>query len=140
MPRSDAASSIRPRAICLFRRADRILVSFAIDPRTGGRYARTIGGAIEFGERSEDAVRREVREELGVGLASLEFDHTIHASAALEGVPMAMDVFRGELVGAPSAAAEIAAIAWHRPGEPLPGRLAPAIEALYASAPVWMRS
>jgi 8-oxo-dGTP diphosphatase len=98
------------------------------------------GGKPEPGESAEECVRREVREELGVGLASLEFDHTIHASAALEGVPMAMDVFRGELVGAPSAAAEIAAIAWHRPGEPLPGRLAPAIEALYASAPVWMRS
>ena len=94
------------------------------------------GGKPERGESAEECVRREVREELGVGLASLEFDHTIHASAALEGVPMAMDVFRGELVGAPSAAAEIAAIAWHRPGEPLPGRLAPAIEALYASAPV----
>ena len=38
---------IRPRAICVFRRGDRILVSFAVDPRTGGRYARTLGGSIE---------------------------------------------------------------------------------------------
>jgi 8-oxo-dGTP diphosphatase len=98
------------------------------------------GGKPKPGESPEDCVRREVREELGVGLASLEFDHTIHASAALEGVPMAMDVFRGELTGEPAAAAEIAAIAWHRPGEPFAGTLAPAIEALYASAPVWMRS
>jgi 8-oxo-dGTP diphosphatase len=98
------------------------------------------GGKPEPGESAEDCVRREVREELGVGLASLEFDHTIHASAALEGVPMAMDVFRGELTGEPAAAAEIAAIAWHRAGEPFAGTLAPAIEALYASAPVWMRS
>ena len=43
-------SVIRPRAICVFRRGDRILVSFAVDPKTGGRYARTIGGAVEFGE------------------------------------------------------------------------------------------
>ena len=59
---------IRPRAICLFRRGDRILVSFATDPRTGGVYARTLGGAIEFGERAEDAIRREIREELDADL------------------------------------------------------------------------
>ena len=59
---------IRPRAICVFRRGDRILVSFAVDPRTGGRYARTLGGAIEFGERAEDAIRREMREELGADI------------------------------------------------------------------------
>jgi ADP-ribose pyrophosphatase YjhB (NUDIX family) len=57
---------IRPRAICLFRRGDSILVSFGLDPGTGGQYARTLGGAIEFGERAEDALRREMREELGV--------------------------------------------------------------------------
>jgi ADP-ribose pyrophosphatase YjhB (NUDIX family) len=59
---------IRPRVICVFRRGDRILVSFGVDPRTGGRYARTLGGAIEFGERAEDAVRREMREELGADI------------------------------------------------------------------------
>jgi len=59
---------IRPRVICVFRRGDRILVSFGVDPRTGGRYARTLGGAIEFGERAEDAIRREMREELGADI------------------------------------------------------------------------
>jgi 8-oxo-dGTP diphosphatase len=98
------------------------------------------GGKPAPGESPEECVRREVREELGVGLASLEFDHTIHAPAALEDLPMAMDVFRGELTGEPAAAAEIATIAWHRRGEPFAGTLAPAIEVLYASAPVWIRS
>jgi len=59
---------IRPRAICVFRRGDRILVSLAVDPRTGGRYARTLGGAIEFGERAADTIRREIGEELGAGI------------------------------------------------------------------------
>ena len=36
--------------------------------------------------------------------------------------------------------AEIANVAWHRPGEPFAGTLAPAIELLYASAAVWTRS
>jgi ADP-ribose pyrophosphatase YjhB (NUDIX family) len=58
--------AIRCRAICVFRRGDSILVSFAVDPRSGGCYARVLGGAIEEGERAADAVRREMREELGV--------------------------------------------------------------------------
>jgi len=85
------------------------------------------GGKPEPGESAEDCVRREVREELGVELASLVFHETIQAPAALEDVPMAMDVFRAELAGEPVAAAEIANVTWHRPGEPFAGTLAPAI-------------
>jgi ADP-ribose pyrophosphatase YjhB (NUDIX family) len=61
---------IRLRAICVFRRGDDILVAFALDPRNGGRYARTLGGAVEFGETSEEALRREIREELGAEIAN----------------------------------------------------------------------
>jgi 8-oxo-dGTP diphosphatase len=85
------------------------------------------GGKPEPGESAEDCVRREVREELGVELASLTFHETVHAPAALEGVPMAMDVFVATLDAEPRPAAEIASLAWYREGEPFDGRLAPAI-------------
>jgi 8-oxo-dGTP pyrophosphatase MutT (NUDIX family) len=69
-PEVDPGPAIRPKAICVFRRGDRILVSFGIDPRTGGRYARALGGAIEFGERAADTIRREIHEELGADIGT----------------------------------------------------------------------
>jgi 8-oxo-dGTP diphosphatase len=88
------------------------------------------GGKPDQGESPAECVRREVREELGAELTALEFHETVHAPAALEGVPMAMDVFRATLDREPAPAAEIAALAWYRPGEPFAGRLAPAIARL----------
>ena|SRR5579864_5555870 len=85
------------------------------------------GGKPEPGESAEECLRREVREELGVQLTSLAFHETVHAPAALEGVPMTMEVFRAELSGEPSACGEIARIAWYRRSEPFAGTLAPAI-------------
>jgi 8-oxo-dGTP pyrophosphatase MutT (NUDIX family) len=47
---------------------DEVLLSFAIDPDTGARYGRFLGGSIEFGEHAEATLRREIREEIGVDL------------------------------------------------------------------------
>jgi ADP-ribose pyrophosphatase YjhB (NUDIX family) len=77
---------IRARAICVFRRGDSILVSFAIDPRTGGRYARTLGGAVEFGERAEDALRREIREELGADIVNPRLLGVLENIFTLDGI------------------------------------------------------
>ena len=57
---------LRALALCIFRHRDRILVLDLYDPSTGKRFHRPAGGGIEFGEPSEDALRREMREELGV--------------------------------------------------------------------------
>ena len=62
---------IRPIAICLFRDANRILVSDGWDAQKKNAYCRPLGGAIEFGESSADAVVREIREELGVEIRDL---------------------------------------------------------------------
>ncbi len=63
-------SVIRPIAICTFRHHGRILVGEGYDTVKGERYHRPVGGSLRFGETSEQAVRRELREELGV-----ELDH-----------------------------------------------------------------
>lgn len=64
---------IRPLSICLFRRGDRILVHEAEDPVKGIRFARPLGGGIDFGEHSRDAVIREIREELGAEITDVKF-------------------------------------------------------------------
>jgi 8-oxo-dGTP pyrophosphatase MutT (NUDIX family) len=59
-------SIIRPIAICVFRRPGQILVGEGYDPSKDDRYQRPVGGSLQFGETSEEAVIREVREELGI--------------------------------------------------------------------------
>ena len=62
----DWAGRIRPIAICVFRRPDgALLLAPGYDKVKGQAFYRPLGGEIEFGELAVDAVRREIREELG---------------------------------------------------------------------------
>lgn len=63
---------IRPIAVCLFRRGDRILVREKTDTVKGTQFARPLGGGIDFGEHSRDAVIREIREELDAEIYHVE--------------------------------------------------------------------
>jgi 8-oxo-dGTP pyrophosphatase MutT (NUDIX family) len=66
------ASHIRPLALCVFRREDgAILVAPGYDKVKDQRFYRPLGGGIEFGERAEEAARREIREELGTEAVDL---------------------------------------------------------------------
>ncbi len=69
------AGRIRPIAICVCRDGNRILVTeFSIKGRL---YYRPIGGTIEFGERGEEAIRREFREEIAAELMELRYLGTL---------------------------------------------------------------
>jgi len=61
----------REAALCVFRRGGRFLFSEVRADSTGGWLHRPPGGGIEAGETPEQAVRREVLEELGITLTEI---------------------------------------------------------------------
>jgi 8-oxo-dGTP pyrophosphatase MutT (NUDIX family) len=63
---------IRPISVCLFRYENQILVSEGFDTVKQNYYYRPLGGGIEYGESSGEAVVREIREELGVEIENVQ--------------------------------------------------------------------
>ena len=78
---------IRPLAICVFRRNDRILVAEGYDSIKKQTFYRPLGGAIEFGERGEDTVRRELKEEINVEVGELHYIGTLENIFIFNGTP-----------------------------------------------------
>ncbi|CAG9619921.1 NUDIX hydrolase [Sutcliffiella rhizosphaerae] len=68
---------IRPLVICIFKYKDSILVAEGYDSVNESYYYRPIGGGIEFGEWSSDALIREIREEINTEIDNLEYIDTI---------------------------------------------------------------
>jgi 8-oxo-dGTP pyrophosphatase MutT (NUDIX family) len=77
----------RPVALALIRRRDEILVGpvTELDGTVIGR--RPPGGTIEFGELGSDAVRREIREELGAAITDVHYLGTIENIYTFRGKP-----------------------------------------------------
>lgn len=78
---------IRPLVIALFRHDGRILVSEGYDAVKQQVFYRPLGGAIEFGEYSGEALRREIDEELGLGITNLRYLFTLENVFTYNGQP-----------------------------------------------------
>lgn len=76
---------IRPIVLCLFLHRGRILVFRGYDIVKQAHYYRPLGGGIEFGETSRDAVVREIREELGAEIENVRRLGTLESIFTLEG-------------------------------------------------------
>ena len=70
-------NQIRPVALCVFRNHDRILVFEGYDKVKGETFYRSLGGGIEFGEKAEETVRRELMEELNVEVGEVRYLGTL---------------------------------------------------------------
>ena len=80
MPDWRPPQHIRARASALIMLRDHLLFAEGFDSSTGESFWYPPGGEIEFGERAEDAVVREIREEFG---RSIEISHRLGASENL---------------------------------------------------------
>jgi len=91
---------IRPLAICIFRHNGKILVSEEHDPTKGETFYRPLGGGIEFGEHSTDAIHRELMEEIGAGVKDLVYLGTLENIFTFNGQPghEIVQVYDGSLV------------------------------------------
>lgn len=64
---------IRPLALGVVWRGEQLLVQHGFDEEAGAPFFRPPGGAIEFGERAADAVRREFMEEMQAEIQDVQF-------------------------------------------------------------------
>ena len=78
--------TIRIKAMCLFENNGKVLVGKAYDKSTDEHFYRILGGSIHFGETSEEAIRREIREELKSEIKNLELINITENFFEYEGI------------------------------------------------------
>jgi len=82
-----AEPTIRPIAICIFRRGAEIFVGDGYDTVKREVFYRPLGGAIKFGELSHDAIVREIREEIGQEITNLRYLSMLENVFTCDGQP-----------------------------------------------------
>jgi len=77
----------RPLVICIFSHNGNILVCEGTDTVKNETFYRPAGGMIEFQEKAEDALRREIKEETGEDIKNIKYLTTIENIFTYEGTP-----------------------------------------------------
>lgn len=78
---------IRFLALCVFHHQGKILVNVFDDPATGQTLCRPLGGGVEFGELAQDAITREIHEELGQPISDARLLGTLESLFTYAGKP-----------------------------------------------------
>jgi 8-oxo-dGTP pyrophosphatase MutT (NUDIX family) len=107
---------IRVIALCVFRHHGRILVAEGYDSVAGTSFARPIGGAIEHGETSEAAIRREIAEEIHHPVHNLHMLGVLENLFTYEGLPRHEVVFVYDAAFVDPRVYEMTTLPLHEPG------------------------
>jgi ADP-ribose pyrophosphatase YjhB (NUDIX family) len=78
---------IRPLVICVFSYEGKILVCEGTDSVKNEVFYRPAGGMIEFQEKAEDALKREIKEETGEDITNIKYLATVENIFTYEGKP-----------------------------------------------------
>jgi ADP-ribose pyrophosphatase YjhB (NUDIX family) len=79
--------NIRVITICIFRRGNSVLVCEYFDSVDKKPFYRPLGGEVEYGETTEAAIRREIREEIGQEITDLKLMTVLENIFVHEGKP-----------------------------------------------------
>ncbi len=66
-------NKIRVLALGVIRDGDRVFLSQGYDPAKDETFYRVMGGGVDFGEPSKDALQREFQEEIAAELTNIEY-------------------------------------------------------------------
>lgn len=73
--------------MCLFEHEGKVLLCRGYDKVKDEHFYRVPGGHVEFGERAEEAVRREIIEELDSEIEDLVFERVVENIFEYQGAP-----------------------------------------------------
>ena len=82
-----ANNRIRVKVMCVITGGDRVLAGYGRDNVKGEDFYRVLGGSLDFGETSEEGVRREIREELNSDIEDLKFLDVLENTFTYKGKP-----------------------------------------------------
>ncbi len=89
----DKFKEIRPVVLGLVRRNNKILVSEGHDKNKNETFYRCLGGGVEFLEKSQDALKREFKEELGIDIYKEKY-HVIDDNSETDAMWVDIDKFK----------------------------------------------
>lgn len=92
--------NIRVKTICIFEHENKLFLSRAWDHVKENYYYRPIGGTVEFGERTEETIHREISEELNTQIRNLNLYTVVENIFRCDGIDghEIMFIYRAEFV------------------------------------------